>query len=1188
MLTSRKALHTKDHKFILLSNIACLLLVGSFWIGNLRAGSCQGAYLPSQAAVDRFQTDHPGCTEFQSITIRGADIVDLSPLSIITSLASSLLIYENDMLESLEGLSGITYINKLTIRQNERLLNLNGLSSFAEAETISIHANPNLKSLNGLEKLKTINAIITIWSNPVLETLSGLDNLTHVSLMYITDNPALSTLAGLSGLSSITSYLSIAVNSTLTSLTGLESLSLVNGSISIRENDTLVDLTGLEALTTVEGELRVSGASLTSLKGLAALESVGRLTIRTNPLLASISALENVSDISNWLSIIYNPVLTSLAGLEGITVLNSLTLYNNNALTNLTGLNNLTTTTAKLQIAGNDQLTSLAGLQSLEFVGSDLALTNNALLDDCSALIGLLDANDDGEPGPGPGTAGIPDVGGDVFLYDNPIHCNSVERILNSLDYDGDGIPNEIDNCPEVANPDQQDSNGDGKGDACPDQIVNHQQTVNVVAFSGNYQDSPQCYGMIEINHAVLANIYSEQYGCELFRLDFESGHQLLADINNGPTGAGTDIHPDFGLDQPMNGEYYFEANDGINGNELWRTDGDTIETVGGGDLLADGSHLVSRGILNGRLYFSVLSPTDEYFVYSTDGPTVRLEPELDVDAASFAELLGTFYDNLFYLGFDSGYGSEPWIFDGNDYQILADIAEGPVDSMASVQNNQRFNDYWLFSARKSDIDGEDTPAFYKTDGVMFEELPHAGAWIDSESKDAVIRTADAIYMVMKYQPPFYYPFFQTFGVSPSLPKLTPVPPPPSAATKVLRLNDSSSGGYDLGNRVLADKISSAAILDDEALVLNDNRLYRLRETSAQEIVLPLPSDWQNPDVEFVGSGMYFDHAYIKETNGNGDSRVWAWHFKEAGLLMTDDGHELTSADHFRHIGTDIYFYGEDEISGRSLRKISDVIIKPVPLMGAVTGSWYDPATSGQGFVLHPVDDNRTVISFYGFENDGTPVWLTGVGEDVLEPGQAIDITLYKTSGGNFGTFNPDLISNEPWGNLNIVFNTCKKAVAVLDGLSGVQTMNMVRLAGVNGLECYAKTPPEPKAAGITGSWYDPATSGQGFTLHPISDERMVVSFYGYKNNSERLWLIGAYEGQITMGESLTIDMIFATGGQFGGFTADDITEVPWGSLTINFADCRNGTATFDGIDGQQTMTLVKLAGLQGSELDCH
>src|SRR6478752_7659015 len=34
-------------------------------------------------------------------------------------------------------------------------------------------------------------------------------------------------------------------------------------------------------------------------------------------------------------------------------------------------------------------------------------------------------------------------------------------------DFDGDGVPNAVDNCPYTSNPDQADNDGDGKGDVC-------------------------------------------------------------------------------------------------------------------------------------------------------------------------------------------------------------------------------------------------------------------------------------------------------------------------------------------------------------------------------------------------------------------------------------------------------------------------------------------------------------------------------------------------------------------------------------------------------------------------------------------------------------------------------------------------------------------------------------------------
>jgi len=44
--------------------------------------------------------------------------------------------------------------------------------------------------------------------------------------------------------------------------------------------------------------------------------------------------------------------------------------------------------------------------------------------------------------------------------------------IAKTADADGDGVGDDVDNCPTVRNPDQRDSNHDGKGDACqPDRV---------------------------------------------------------------------------------------------------------------------------------------------------------------------------------------------------------------------------------------------------------------------------------------------------------------------------------------------------------------------------------------------------------------------------------------------------------------------------------------------------------------------------------------------------------------------------------------------------------------------------------------------------------------------------------------------------------------------------------------------
>ena len=57
-------------------------------------------------------------------------------------------------------------------------------------------------------------------------------------------------------------------------------------------------------------------------------------------------------------------------------------------------------------------------------------------------------------------------------------------------DDDGDGIQDSYDNCPLTHNPDQQDSDGDGIGDACDD-LNEYKLTVSVAEGNGNVTFSP-------------------------------------------------------------------------------------------------------------------------------------------------------------------------------------------------------------------------------------------------------------------------------------------------------------------------------------------------------------------------------------------------------------------------------------------------------------------------------------------------------------------------------------------------------------------------------------------------------------------------------------------------------------------------------------------------------------------------
>lgn len=272
----------------------------------------------------------------------------------------------------------------------------------------------DITDLTPLATLTSVGNYLSIAYNASLTSLSGLTQLTSVgSFLYIGDNAALTNIDDLSGLTSVGHYVAVIYNASLIHVDGLSGLTSVVANLAVYNNTALTNLDGLSAVTSVGGFLRLaSNPSLTNLNGLSAVTSVGDyLYIAGHPLLTNLGALSN---------------LTSVGG--------NLSIRANGALTNVDGLLALTSVGGNLEILFNSVLTNIDGLSALISVGDTVSILDNPQLAVCFALEPLLNDIDDALPGPGPGGAGIPDVGGDVFLSGNLPSCNTVGVILGPAD----------------------------------------------------------------------------------------------------------------------------------------------------------------------------------------------------------------------------------------------------------------------------------------------------------------------------------------------------------------------------------------------------------------------------------------------------------------------------------------------------------------------------------------------------------------------------------------------------------------------------------------------------------------------------------------------------------------------------------------------------------------------------------
>ncbi len=223
------------------------LILLSLSIASLTLAQCPNTdiFLYTQADIDNFPTNYPGCTMIPSgvdvfIEDLNYNFTDLNGLSSITSIGGDLYIV-GGVLPNLDGLSSLTSIGgSLNIEFSDELTNINGLSNLTTVGGgVFIHYNFSLTNLDGLSALTSVGGLI-IQSNDVLTNVDGLSALTSIDgMLTIFENPILANLDGLSSVTSVGMEVLIEGNNMLTDIDGLSALTSVGGYLIVAFNPQL-------------------------------------------------------------------------------------------------------------------------------------------------------------------------------------------------------------------------------------------------------------------------------------------------------------------------------------------------------------------------------------------------------------------------------------------------------------------------------------------------------------------------------------------------------------------------------------------------------------------------------------------------------------------------------------------------------------------------------------------------------------------------------------------------------------------------------------------------------------------------------------------------------------------------------------------------------------------------------------
>ena len=192
--------------------------------------------------------------------------------------------------------------------------------------------------------------------------------------------------------------------------------------------------------------------------------------------------------------------------------------------------------------------------------------------------------------------------------------------------------------------------------------------------------------------------------GVELWKSDgTAAGTVLVKDINPGPNGSYPGSYP--AQMAAVGNTLFFVADDGVHGQELWKSDGTAAGTIMVKDINATpggSSGAANLTVVGTTLFFSADDGTNGVELWKTDGTPAGTVMVADINPgqnSSNPGSLTSFGGKLYFSADDGIHGNELWESDGTSAgsHLVADIAPavGMGDSVGEMAD---FNGLLLFA----------------------------------------------------------------------------------------------------------------------------------------------------------------------------------------------------------------------------------------------------------------------------------------------------------------------------------------------------------------------------------------------------------------------------------------------------------------------------------------------------------
>ena len=246
-----------------------------------------------------------------------------------------------------------------------------------------------------------------------------------------------------------------------------------------------------------------------------------------------------------------------------------------------------------------------------------------------------------------------------------------------------------------------------------------------------------------------------------------------------------------------------------------------------------------------------------------------------------------------------------------------------------------------------------------------------------------------------------------------------------------------------------------------------------------------------------------------------------------------------------------------------------------------LTGLWYDPTTSGQGFGieffpdLSAAGEGAVFGTWFSYASTVGGAeqqrWYTFEGPVVAGAATAF-AQIYENDGGNFAA--PPITSSRSVGTAMLNFSSCTRGQLTYEFSDGSARKGIIPLSRLTPNVICAAPPTSATNAdfALSGNWYDATTSGQGFfvEMNPLAPI-CFFAWYTYAQNGQAIGGAASqrwFTAQTTYApgaRTFSMPLFLTTGGLFDTPTVPlpSTQSLAVGTSTLAFASCTRATLTY-------------------------